>query len=339
MSMLSETPAKRQKSGKVIGTHSGTFHADEALAVHLIRRLPEYKDADLVRTRDSSKLDECDIVVDVGGVYDDEKKRYDHHQRGFTETFSPAHKTKLSSAGLIYKHYGQQLIKQEMKDTSDQTMLDVLYKKLYENFVEALDAIDNGISQYDTDSNAKYSSRTDLSSRVAHLNPSWNEPFNDNILDQKFEIASALAGSEFYGALGRAMNSWYPARSMVEEAVKSRKTHDPSGKLIVFDSFGPWKEHLYLLEDELQIPEEEKPLYVLYPEDSGGKWRIQAVPVSSDSFSSRKPLPEAWRGIRDQALSDLSGIPGCVFVHAAGFIGGNETKEGALQMASKALAM
>lgn len=29
-----------------------------------------------------------------------------------------------------------------------------------------------------------------------------------------------------------------------------------------------------------------------------------------------------WRGFRDQALSDLSGIPGCIFVHQAGFIGG-----------------
>lgn len=125
--------------------------------------------ADLIRTRDSAKLDECDIVVDVGGVYDDAKKRYDHHQRGFMETFSPEHKTKLSSAGLIYKHYGQQLIQQEMKDSSDQTMLNILYKKLYENFVEALDAIDNGISQYDTDAPVKYSSRTDLSARVSHV--------------------------------------------------------------------------------------------------------------------------------------------------------------------------
>lgn len=127
------------------------------------------QNADLIRTRDSAKLDECDIVLDVGGVYDDEKKRYDHHQRGFMETFSPAHKTKLSSAGLVYKHYGQRLIQQEMQDQNDQTMLDVLYKKVYENFIEALDAIDNGISQYDTDAPSKYSSRTDLSSRVAHV--------------------------------------------------------------------------------------------------------------------------------------------------------------------------
>nr|CRX79073.1 hypothetical protein ls5930a1_00093 [Leucosporidium scottii] len=46
-----------------------------------------------------------------------------------------------------------------------------------------------------------------------------------------------------------------------------------------------------------------------------------------------------WRGIRDQALSDLSGIPGCVFVHAAGFIGGNASKDGAMQMAIEALEL
>ena len=29
---------------KAIGTHSGTFHADEALAVSLLRAIPEYRD-------------------------------------------------------------------------------------------------------------------------------------------------------------------------------------------------------------------------------------------------------------------------------------------------------
>lgn len=46
-----------------------------------------------------------DIVVDVGGVYSDEHRRYDHHQRGFSEVFGHGgfDKTKLSSAGLVYK--------------------------------------------------------------------------------------------------------------------------------------------------------------------------------------------------------------------------------------------
>ena len=55
-------------------------------------------------------------------------------------------------------------------------------------------------------------------------------------------------------------------------------------------------------------------------------------------FSSRLGLPEAWRGLRDEVLSKQSGISGCVFVHANGFIGGNETYEGALEMAERTLA-
>lgn len=76
----------------------------------------------------------------------------------------------------------------------------------------------------------------------------------------------------------------------------------------------------------------------MYPDESG-KWRVQCVPEAPDSFISRKPLPEPWRGIRDEELSKLSGIAGCIFVHQSGFIGGNTTREGALEMAHKALAV
>ena len=75
------------------------------------------------------------------------------------------------------------------------------------------------------------------------------------------------------------------------------------------------------------------------PQDNEKNWRIQAVPASSSSFESRKALPAAWRGLRDQALSDATGAPGCVFVHAAGFIGGHSSRDGAIELARKALQM
>ena len=64
-----------------------------------------YRDriTDVKRTRDPAVLDTCDIVVDVGAVYDESKQRFDHHQRGFGEVFGHGFTTKLSSAGLIYK--------------------------------------------------------------------------------------------------------------------------------------------------------------------------------------------------------------------------------------------
>ena len=53
-----------------IGTHSGSFHCDEALGCFLLRQTDTYKDAEIVRTRDESVLSELDIVIDVGGNYD-----------------------------------------------------------------------------------------------------------------------------------------------------------------------------------------------------------------------------------------------------------------------------
>ena len=48
-------------------------------------------------------------------------------------------------------------------------------------------------------------------------------------------------------------------------------------------------------------------------------------------------LPEVWAGLRDDELSRVAGIDGCIFCHTVRFIGGNETREGALAMARKAL--
>jgi hypothetical protein len=122
--ILSQTRARLytpSMSSLKIGTHNGTFHCDEALAVFLLRQTPKYKNAgkslqsesrlvlyrmkqsDLIRTRDPALLDKCDIVVDVGAEYDATRFRFDHHQRGFTDVFGHGFQTKLSSAGLIYK--------------------------------------------------------------------------------------------------------------------------------------------------------------------------------------------------------------------------------------------
>lgn len=49
--------------------------------------------------------------------------------------------------------------------------------QLYENFVEEVDAVDNGISQCDGE--VRYAVSSTLSARVAHLNPRWNSKSQD----------------------------------------------------------------------------------------------------------------------------------------------------------------
>ena len=76
-----DSEPKRPCITKTIGTHNGTFHCDEALACYMLKLLPEYSDAKIIRTRDPEQLKSCDVVVDVGGIYNPSMHRYDHHQR------------------------------------------------------------------------------------------------------------------------------------------------------------------------------------------------------------------------------------------------------------------
>jgi uncharacterized UPF0160 family protein len=227
----------------------------------------------------------------------------------------------------------------------------VIWEKLYENFIEPVDANDNGISSYDPKAIAAAGLEKrfrdggfTLGAMVSRLNPNWNDEIPSDpvvaqqVEDEKFLVASTRIGEEFSRDLDYYTRSWLPARDVVHKAYAMRLEHDPKGRILVFDGLSvPWKDHLYSLEE--QNGDESRVLYVLYPEKPTpeSKWRIQAVPVTKDSFESRKPLPETWRGIRDEKLDEISGIKGGVFVHAAGFIGGNKTFDGAKAMALKAL--
>ncbi|KJZ78746.1 hypothetical protein HIM_02137 [Hirsutella minnesotensis 3608] len=360
---MTESAAKRVKTspslgdGPLIGTHSGHFHADEALAVHMLRMLPDYRHSPLVRTRDPARLAECHTVVDVGGEYDAARRRFDHHQRGFSTVF-PGHATKLSSAGLVFLHFGRAILAQKLGAgagsdgnmiAEDHPEVDLLHRKIYTDFVEALDAHDNGIEVYDPVKVAEAGLEKRFSEAgfglgaiVSRLNPNWNDPAPSDpveaqrVEDERFLAASHRIGEEFERELDYCTGAWLPARAVVQRAFDARTQYDPEGRLLVFeDQSAPWKDHLYTLEDgKPQV------LYVLYREHSGpaAKWRIQCVPESKDSFVSRKPLPEAWRGFRDEELDKIAGVPGCVFVHAAGFIGGNKTFDGVKDMATRALA-
>ncbi len=167
----------------------------------LTRPALHHRPPDLKRTRDPAILDACDIVVDVGAIYDEAKQRFDHHQRGFTEVFGHGFTTKLSSAGLVYKHFGKEVISNRTQVALDDPKIQTLWLKMYEvclsrfglyithprilqEFVEAIDGGDNGIPRYPEDIKPAYKSGgTSLPSRVAALNPAWNQPVDSQGMD------------------------------------------------------------------------------------------------------------------------------------------------------------
>ena len=256
---------------------------------------------------------------------------------------------------------------------ADHADVDAVYLTVYKNFMEAIDAIDNGVNQWDSDAPPKYVNNTHLSARVGGLNPSWNQdqsgecqervrppppsvsptsklsPVNSPSLSSPalsaaaeatlkgFLAAVALTGSEFLDSVRYHAQAWLPARALVAADLAAAPQVDPSGAIVKLNSFCPWKEHLHQLEGEMGV--EGRVKYVVSEDDREKKWRVQAVGVAPGSFESRKPLPTAWRGLRDAELSEVCGVPGGVFVHASGFIGGNDTLEGALEMARRALTL
>uniref|UniRef100_A0A914CZF5 Uncharacterized protein n=1 Tax=Acrobeloides nanus TaxID=290746 RepID=A0A914CZF5_9BILA len=322
-----------------IGTHSGKFHCDEVFACWMLKTLPEYSEHVVLRSRDPDVLKTCDIVVDVGAVYDHSQLKYDHHQRSFNETMKTLglldFNTKLSSAGLIYAHYGKSVIAVLRNIPNGDPRLDILYKKMYENFVECCDAVDNGIPQYD--GIPRYRLASTLTSRVNDLNPSWNEPEDSVNLDERFAQAMKLVGEEFTRKLKYYHESWLSVRDLVKQAIDKRYEVDPSGKIILFENGGvPWEEDFFNIEKEEGL-EKFDISYALLA-DNSGPWYVQSIPLNElQTFENRAPLPEPWRGHRDADLEAICGIPGSIFVHASGFLGGTKTREGTLKMAIEAL--
>jgi uncharacterized UPF0160 family protein len=77
-------------------------------------------------------------------------------------------------------------------------------------------------------------------------------------------------------------------------------------------------------------------LYAVYPVPNGN-WMVDALPPKPGSFDQRLPLPEAWAGLRDADLAAVCGVPDAVFVHARRFVGAARSREGAMEMARKAI--
>lgn len=271
-----------------------------------------------------------------------DKKRFDHHQREFTGTMSslkpelgPDFDIKLSSAGLVYCYYGEDVIKTLVKKFTgvepDEKCLKTVYKELYESFIREIDAIDNGVPMFDGE--PRWTISTNLSSRVSHFNKTWNSK-EDYDAQAQFEKAKELVGIEFIDKVRYYTEVWWSARAIVQKTIDNRFDVHKSGEILELTEFCPWKQHLAELEHELRIEGIVK--FVLYL-NGENDWRVICVPKTPDSFVCRKFLHKDWRGIRDAELEKISEIEGINFCHATGFIGGAKTREAALLMAVKSL--
>ena len=286
-----------------IATHNGNFHADDVFSIAALKNI--YPSIKLIRTRNLELIAKAHIVIDVGGEYDPDAGRFDHHQRGGAgerENGIP-----YSSFGLIWQKYGVKICQgnQEVANSVDAGL------------VSTIDAIDCGYAEGVTKGITQGIS---LSQTISMFNPTWQEESHfDTCFDEAVEFASRVLTRFIASA-----NGGISAKDIVAKAIENAK--DP--RVIVLEQYTPWKKTVHALS--------EVALYMVYPSNSG-QWRIQTVPVEPGSFEDRKPLPNAWAGLSDQALKDATGIDDAMFCHNGLFIAGAESFESTMKMASMAL--
>ena len=276
----------------LVATHDGPFHADDVMAVALVRTFVDAQ-CEVVRTRDPAKLDGADIVVDVGAVYAPEQGRFDHHQASYQGP--------LSSAGMVL----------EWLVTSGQIDAE-LSGKLRHGLMDYIDAVDNG----------RTAPRSDLP-----CFPRIVEALNHTAEDHP-GFDAAFAHAEQFSCLWlQGLISEHErilrARRVVTQAMQAAE--QARSRVIELAEYLPWKPVYFDHGGETHPTD-----YVMHP-GTDGSWRVVAIPPKLGDFGQKRPLPEAWAGLTDAELEAVTGVPGSVFCHKNRFIAVFRTRDAALE--------
>lgn len=122
--------------------------------------------------------------------------------------------------------------------------------------------------------------------------------------DDAFLDATRFARTVFENVLSKG-EALIRARDIVNRAIEASR-----GAVMVLDAPVPWKETLLSSGN----PKANEILFVVYPSERDG-FAWQGVPDALGSYSQRKSVPEAWRGLNGDDLQLVTGVPTAVFCH------------------------
>lgn len=286
---------------KRIVTHNGHYHPDDIFAVATL--LLVYPDAVVMRSRDQDEIDNADIVVDVGLEYEPSRFRFDHHQpdgAGKRINGIP-----YASFGLVWKEFGEKL-------SGGKDEASIIEQKL----VMPIDAHDNGVdvSTLNFDDVREYNIGDFLVSFVTN-GESMQEL--DHIFSKVTVIAKELLQREIIKAKKRAIE-WLEVKDIYDKSENK--------KIIVLPKYLSWKKILVPTESEFVIS--------IRPD---GKWQVTAVPKEFRGFELKRPFPQVWAGLSGEDLAKVTGVSDAFFCHKNRFLVVASSKDGAVELANKAI--
>ena len=266
-------------------THNGTMHADEVFATAFLSLY--FGNFKVARVSEVPKdISTKTIIYDIG------KGKFDHHQ---TDARIRDNGIKYSSFGLLFEEYGLNYLKKlKLKNTK------AIYNYLVKDFIEAIDAIDNGIFP---EIKSIYKIKT-VSDVIKIFNPSYGS--NDKE-DEQFIKAVSLAESILTEELKNVIGK-------VEAGTKVKKLlNKTKGPILILDEYLPYEETV------LTSLSGKKILFAIYPSNRGG-YGIKTIPISTTDKTSRVYFPKEWGGLTNDALEKVTGIKGSLFCHTNRFL-------------------
>lgn len=300
-------------------THSGGFHADEVLSSVILTRL--FPEATVVRSRDMGWITPAEdrIIYDVGREFDPARQIFDHHQKPV-----PLRKTEgeeehpYSSFGLIWAHYGRDYLR--ALDVPEDHLEDI-FASFDRGFVLPIDLMDNGVMN--PGQAGPILAGLTLPALIESLKPVFDDT-SEGADDRAFRDALVMARGLVEASIRRKAAK-RRAEAMVTDAITAAGT----GRVLELPMGMPFRsavdatgaDHLW---------------FVVHPR--GEDWTLTTIRVGSDTFENRADLPEAWAGLTDAALEEVSGVKGAKFCHNGRFIAVADSREGVLRMAELAVA-
>lgn len=311
-------------TAKTVITHNGLFHADETFGTAFLSLLLG-SEVRVVRTRNPAQIEQAYVALDVGGVYDNAKLRYDHHQRDFLDVHEGT-SIKLAACGLIWRHFGTCLIT-KLHPELDIEQVKSLWQSVDEAICRPVDLQDNGQGTFKVDG-AEAQALT-VSMMVAAFNQQdIYSPAQDEAFMRVVEILK-----EYILNFLRSEANKLQLLKEAEEAVKAQL----GSRVLVLDKFLPYREAVLKANAEGGQFD-----LVTYP--ANGQWNIQTVPVDDSTenfYSQRVSLPQRLWGLTGPDASKESlGGSALVFCHKTGFLAAvkADTAEAARKAAEAVIA-
>ena len=280
-----------------VATHSGAFHADEVTAIALLKvfmaPVMDYRVV-VLRTRYMKKINEAHCALDVGGVYDPEEMRFDHHQASYRGI--------LSSAGMVLQWLNS-------GNGGHREFIDEhLQKRLAKVFIDEVDAVDNGL--------AEKRSGTSYSGIISSFNS--GEQYGE-VQDNAFHDAVCFAIKYIENIRDKYLRDQHDYEIMKD--VMDARAH--TNEILELPEHANWEPLVYKFNGEVSEPIIKRIVWPSPDEDGNVQWFVQVPNVEQGAFE-----------LNSEGLPDWNGRDKMVFVHKSGFIGAAWDKETAYKLAT-----